>query len=144
MENWMVETQNLRKYYQLGTNTVKALDGVNFEVTEREFVSIVGKSGSGLDDYVLLTGSCEGEEVVQVYIGYENSKVDRPVKQLGGFARVKVQPGEEKSVSIDIPVEKLKWYNPSYRRWELESMKYSVYAGSSSAYEDLIKAEITL
>ena len=47
MENWMVETQNLRKYYQLGTNTVKALDGVNFRVKEQEFVAIIGKSGSG-------------------------------------------------------------------------------------------------
>lgn len=90
------------------------------------------------------TGSCEGEEVVQVYIGYENSKVDRPVKQLGGFARVKVQPGEEKSVSINIPLEKLKWYNPSYRRWELESMSYSVYAGSSSADKDLVRTQILL
>ena len=43
MENWMVETQNLRKYYQLGTNTVKALDGVNFRVKEQEFVAIIGK-----------------------------------------------------------------------------------------------------
>ncbi len=47
MKNVIVKTQALKKYYQTGNQTVRALDGVNFEVAEREFVSIVGKSGSG-------------------------------------------------------------------------------------------------
>ena len=47
MQHVMVRTQDLKKYYQTGNQTVKALDGVNFEVAEREFVSIIGKSGSG-------------------------------------------------------------------------------------------------
>ena len=46
MKNVIVKTQALKKYYQTGNQTVRALDGVNFEVAEREFVSIVGKSGS--------------------------------------------------------------------------------------------------
>lgn len=47
MENYIVETRNLKKYYQQGTNTVKALDGVDFRVKAEEFVTIIGKSGSG-------------------------------------------------------------------------------------------------
>ena len=47
MKNVIVKTQALKKYYQTGNQTVRALDGVNFEVAEREFVSIIGKSGSG-------------------------------------------------------------------------------------------------
>ena len=42
MDNWMVETLALKKYYKLGDNTVKALDDVNFRVREQEFVAIIG------------------------------------------------------------------------------------------------------
>ena len=43
MDSWIVETSNLKKYYKLGQNTVKALDGVNLRVKEQEFVAIIGK-----------------------------------------------------------------------------------------------------
>ena len=47
MKDILVRTRGLKKYYQVGDQTVKALDGVDLEVREREFVSIIGKSGSG-------------------------------------------------------------------------------------------------
>ena len=47
MEKYMVRTENLKKYYRLGENTVRALDGVDFDVREREFIAVIGKSGSG-------------------------------------------------------------------------------------------------
>lgn len=90
------------------------------------------------------TGSMDGDEVVQVYVGFENSAVDRPVKQLRGFQRVSVKAGEEKEVVISIPFEKLKWYNPSYREWQLEKMEYPIYVGSSAANDDLVKTSICL
>ena len=56
MENWIVKTKNLKKYYQLGKNTVKALDGVDFAAAEREFVAIIGKSGSGKSTLLHMLG----------------------------------------------------------------------------------------
>ena len=47
MKDILVRTRGLKKYYQVGSQTVKALDGVDLEVREREFVSIIWKSGSG-------------------------------------------------------------------------------------------------
>ena len=90
------------------------------------------------------TGDRDGDEVVQLYVGFQNSAVDRPVKQLRGFTRVSLQAGEEKTVEIVTPVEKLKWYNPVYREWQLEHMDYPIYVGSSSAQEDLTETVISL
>lgn len=89
-------------------------------------------------------GEIAGDEIVQVYVGFEKSNVDRPVKQLRGFQRVSLQAGETKEVSIAIPFEKLKWYNPSYRLWELEHMEYQIYTGSSSDNTDLKMTSIQL
>ena len=47
MDSWIVQTKGLKKYYEYGGNLVKALDGVDFTVREHEFLSIIGKSGSG-------------------------------------------------------------------------------------------------
>ena len=90
------------------------------------------------------TGAIDGDEVVQVYVGFENSAVDRPVKQLRGFRRVSLKAGEEKEVEITTPLEKLKWYDPVYREWKLEKMEYPVYVGSSAAEEDLVKTAVTI
>lgn len=72
VENWMVETQNLRKYYQLGTNTVKALDGVNFRVKEQEFVAIIGKSGSGKSTLLHMLGGLDTPSEGEVCIAGKN------------------------------------------------------------------------
>ena len=55
----MVETRALKKYYRLGDNAVKALDGVNFRVREQEFVAIIGKSGSGKSTLLHMLGGLD-------------------------------------------------------------------------------------
>ena len=82
------------------------------------------------------TGSRDGAEVVQVYVGYGHSAVDRPVKQLSGFKRVEVPAGGKCPVEIRIPLEKLRYYEPSTRTWILEDMEYPVFVGSSEAEAD--------
>lgn len=84
------------------------------------------------------TGHHAGDEVIQLYIGFKNSRVDRPVKILRGFSRVSLNMGETKRVSISCDLERLRWFNPESDQWELESMQYEAYIGTSSCNADLL------
>ena len=89
MESWIVQTQALRKYYKLGNNTVKALDGVDFKVREGEFVAIVGKSGSGKSTLLHMVGVLDNPTDGEVYVdGRKLSKMNK--EQLAVFRRRKV------------------------------------------------------
>lgn len=85
----IVETKNLKKYYTLGENTVKALDGVDFTVSEQEFAAIIGKSGSGKSTLLHMLGGLdtptEGEVIVD---GRRLAGMNR--EQLAIFRRRKV------------------------------------------------------
>ncbi len=90
------------------------------------------------------TGERAGDEVVQMYVGFSHSKVDRPAKVLRGFERITLQPGEWKEVEILCPLQKLKWFNPETNEWEMEHMDYEIYIGNSSAPGDLLEGCVSL
>lgn len=84
--NEIVRTQALKKYYSLGENTVKALDGVDFSVREGEFVAIIGKSGSGKSTLLHMLGGLDVPTEGEVYVdGKQLSKLDG--EQLAIFRR---------------------------------------------------------
>jgi len=89
-------------------------------------------------------GKRAGEEIVQLYVGFENSNIDRPIKLLKGFKRVSLEPNETKKIQIEFYKKDLAWYNPESKSWEIEKIKYSIYIGSSSKFEDLLKTEILI
>jgi beta-glucosidase len=82
--------------------------------------------------------------VIQFYVGFENSAVERQKKLLKGFRRVRLEPGESRTVLISCPVERLRWYNPESSSWELERMEYQGYVGSSSREVDLLRGTFSL
>lgn len=82
------------------------------------------------------TGKVAGAEVVQVYAGSKGcSGDDRPVKQLKGFRRVSLKPGEETAVNIRIPKEDLMFWTPN--GWVLDNA-YTVYVGTNCANAEAI------
>ena len=82
-------------------------------------------------------GDRAGEEVVQLYVGYHGSKVDRSVKELKGFCRVALQPGETKTVTLELRAQDLAYYNMNTNAWEVEEIEYTAWVGPSSRPEDL-------
>ncbi len=90
------------------------------------------------------TGSRAGEEVVQLYIGYKDSQVERHVKDLKGFAKVHLEPGESKTVSIEINKQDLAYYCAECGKWTVEDIGYTAMIGASSACKDLLKADFNL
>lgn len=89
MRNDIVRTEKLKKYYRLGENTVKALDGVDFSVKEREFVAIIGRSGSGKSTLLHMIGGLDVPTAGEVYVdGKRLSGMNR--EQLAVFRRRKV------------------------------------------------------
>jgi beta-glucosidase len=104
----------------------------------------VGNDGISVSCKVKNTGKVAGDEVVQLYIGFENSIIDRPKKLLRGFRRVSLDPGEETEITIFCPVEKLKYYDPVYAMWRLEDIVYRAYIGTSSDMKELLALEFRL
>ena len=89
MKEQIVRTEGLKKYYRLGENTVKALDGVDFSVKEREFVAIIGKSGSGKSTLLHMIGGLDVPTAGEVYVdGKRLSDMNR--EQLAIYRRRKV------------------------------------------------------
>lgn len=89
MENIIVKTSSLKKYYEVGTHTVTALDGVDFEVKGREFVSIIGKSGCGKSTLLHMIGGLDSPTAGTVIVdGMNLSEMNH--EQLALFRRRKV------------------------------------------------------
>ena len=89
MESNMVETRGLKKYYRLGDNVVKALDGVDFTVREQEFVAIIGRSGSGKCTLLHMVGGLDTPTEGDVYVAGRNLS-GMTKEELAVFRRRKV------------------------------------------------------
>ncbi len=87
------------------------------------------------------SGTTAGAEVVQVYIGKINSKVDRALKELRGFKKTMLSPGKNYQGTISIDVNSLAYYDEQLSEWNLEKGSYWVYVGNAS---DHITAKVRI
>jgi beta-glucosidase len=79
------------------------------------------------------TGSCAGEEVVQCYVGFERSSIDRPKKLLRGFRKVALEPGLTSRVSFELQAMDLAYYETARREWMVEPIVYTAWIVPSSS-----------
>jgi len=108
---------------------------------------ILEKEEMGSDETITISvdisnsGRRDGEEVVQLYIRDLESKEIRPLKDLRGFERVSVKAGQTIVVTMTLGPDELAYYDRAAGDYVVESGKYEVMVGPSSASEDLLKKE---
>lgn len=78
------------------------------------------------------TGSMAGAETVQLYVSQDSPSLSRPVKELKGFHKQFLNRGEEKTVTLEIPVKDFALYDDRVSRWVVEPDKYTLQVASSS------------
>jgi beta-glucosidase len=94
------------------------------EITDKETIEVKVK--------VKNTGKVKGKEIVQLYVRDVESKVNRPEKELKGFEKVELAPGEEKTVTFKLDKRSFAYYNTEIRDWYVESGEFEILVGKSS------------
>ncbi|MFD7307948.1 glycoside hydrolase family 3 C-terminal domain-containing protein [Promicromonospora sp. NPDC059942] len=115
--------------------TTFAYDGVAAEVLR----TASGADDAAADDAVVRvtvtvtnTGERSGADVVQVYVGDPESQVQRPERELKAFAKVDLEPGESREVTLDLVGRDLAYWHPVLRRWVVEGGEFVISVGASS------------
>ena len=94
--------------------------------------SITREGATEVSVDVTNTGTTAGDEVAQIYIHQRYGSASRPVRELKGFARVTLQPGERKTLTFRLGKDELQFWSPQTRQWAVEAAKFDVWAGGDS------------
>lgn len=112
--------------------------GLSYTQFEYRQASVSAKTFRDVDGLTVTvevtnTGKVAGKEIVQLYVHDQKSGLVRPEKELKGFAKVELQPGETKSVSIPLDFRAFAYYHPEYQQWITESGDFDLLIAASAA-----------
>ncbi len=113
----------------------------NYGIPRLAKKTIRARESAEVEVDVTNTGKIAGDEIVQLYIRDKVSSVTRPVKELKGFQRISLKPGETKTVKLVILPEHLAFHNIDMK-FVVEPGIFEIMTGSSSRNEDLQKTEL--
>ena len=109
--------------------------GLSYTTFNYSDVKLLPGDGKGTYTRVAVTvtntGKCEGEEVVQLYVRDEVASITRPIKELKGFEKIKLSPGESKTVTFDVKDEQLGFYN-NQMKFIVEKGDFTLMVGGNS------------
>ncbi|MBV9072611.1 MAG: glycoside hydrolase family 3 C-terminal domain-containing protein [Acidobacteria bacterium] len=134
-------------YRHLDRDSIKPLFPFGFGLTYTKFeyknLSVTPGSTSLTQGSVTVsfditnTGSRPAAEVAQVYVGDPHNAVPRPLKELKGFAKIELRPGETRRVSVPLDFRSLAYYDVKSHAWKADAGSFNIYVGRSDAEIEL-------
>lgn len=118
------------RYFTTAEKAVRFPFGYGMSYTAFAYSDMVADE-QGVSLTVTNTGSVAGTEIVQLYIAKKNSELFRPAKELKGFARVTLAPGEKQRITIMLDDKAFRFWNVKANRWEIEGGEYELLVGAS-------------
>ena len=134
------------RYFDTANIRVRYPFGYGLSYTKFEYSNLkVNKDG--VDFEIKNVGDVKGKEIAQLYVGLELSLTIRPKKELKGFAKVELEPGESKQVHIAFDDKTFRYFDIGTNKWEIEKGLYSIMIGTSVediVLEDKLEVEGTI
>ena len=118
------------RYFTTAEKAVRFPFGYGMSYTTFAY-SDMAADEQGVSLTVTNTGSVAGTEIVQLYVAKKNSALFRPAKELKGFARVTLAPGEKQRITIMLDDKAFRFWNVKANRWEIEGGEYELLVGAS-------------
>ena len=118
------------RYFTTAEKAVRFPFGYGMSYTTFAY-SDMAADEQGVSLTVTNTGSVAGTEIVQLYVAKKDSELFRPVKELKGFARVTLAPGEKQRITIMLDDKAFRFWNVKANRWEIEGGEYELLVGAS-------------
>ena len=124
------------RYYDTEQIPILFPFGYGLSYTEFSYDKVeIKQEGEEIGVFVTVTncGKIAGKETVQCYVGKNDSKVERPRKELKAFAKIELQGGETKTIRLSIKKEELAYYDEIEKSFLVEAGQYQLYVGKSVA-----------
>lgn len=126
-------------YRYLGRNKLTPTFPFGFGLSYTSFaysdmkVKQTGTESFEVSLWVKNTGKVSGSEIVQLYVADDHSRLPRPPMELKGFVKVKLEPGDQKTVTMTLNSRSFAYYDPAAKQWTVDKGNFELLAGSSSA-----------
>ena len=118
------------RYFTTAEKAVRFPFGYGMSYTTFAY-SDMAADEQGVSLTVTNTGSVAGTEIVQLYVAKKNSEIFRPARELKGFARVTLAPGEKQRITLALDDKAFRFWNVKANRWEIEGGEYELLVGAS-------------
>ena len=118
------------RYFTTAEKAVRFPFGYGMSYTTFAY-SDMAADAQGVSLTVTNTGSVAGTEIVQLYVAKKDSALFRPARELKGFARVTLAPGEKQRITLTLDDKAFRFWNVKSNRWEIEGGEYELFVGAS-------------